>query len=361
MYKMKEDILEEYKKSKKTFHAFRERMVNLVTDLLLVQEIYVHQIVARTKALDSLSKKLDEKGDKYKCIEDITDVVGIRIITYLESDVNAVSQLIEKEFIKDEKNSVDKRKLKADQFGYRSLHIVISLNDVRSKLKEYKRYEGLKCEIQIRSILQHTWAEIEHDLGYKGEVSIPDLYKRSFNRLSALLETADIEFDRLKSELADYKQQISSLISSNPEDVDINSTSIVSFADTNEVLIKTKEIIEEAIGKPLLNASNFELIVTGLKHFKIHSIAELENILELNKTDYFKFVKGYVDNVKENKSDFQIHKLAVILYFTHYLAGKLKNIKLSEKYLIDFFGSSTDKTRELAQKYIDIYKQTVST
>ncbi|RYX80349.1 (p)ppGpp synthetase, partial [bacterium] len=202
---MKESILEDYKKNKKTYHAYRERIINLLNDLLSAEQIVVHQLVGRTKSLESLSKKIDDKNGKYKSVDEITDIIGIRIITYLESNIDPVAELIEKEFIKDAANSIDKRKLQADQFGYKSLHIVVSLDDDRIKLKEYKRYKDLKCEIQIRSILQHAWAEIEYDLGYKGEISVPEQYKRSFNRLSAQLETADIEFDRLKTELANYE------------------------------------------------------------------------------------------------------------------------------------------------------------
>ncbi|RYE12319.1 MAG: choice-of-anchor D domain-containing protein, partial [Sphingobacteriaceae bacterium] len=151
----------------------------------------------------------------------------------LESDIDPIAELIEKEFIKDEDNSVDKRKLQVDRFGYKSLHVVVSLNNERTTLKEYNRYKEFKCEIQIRSILQHAWAEIEHDLGYKGEISVPEPYKRSFNRLSALLETADIEFVRLKQELEQYENNLPNLIKSKTNIIDINSASLKLFMRSN--------------------------------------------------------------------------------------------------------------------------------
>jgi putative GTP pyrophosphokinase len=194
---MDKDLLSEFKENKELFDSFRERIVNLLKDLLSNSKIVTHQINSRTKTFDSLSNKIINKG-KYTDLNDITDIVGIRIITYLDSDVDQVEQLVRKEFEIDNHNSIDKRLLQTNEFGYRSLHLVGLLETSRLKLTEYERYKGLKFEIQIRSILQHAWAEIEHDLGYKGKSSIPDSYIRSFNRLSALLETADIEFDRLK-------------------------------------------------------------------------------------------------------------------------------------------------------------------
>ncbi len=125
----------------------------------------------------------------------------------------------------------------------------MSLNENRTNLKEYKRYKELKCEIQLRSILQHAWAEIEHDLGYKGEISVPDQYKRSFNRVSALLETADNEFDRLKSELTSYEKEVSSLIKNEPEYVDINQASIASFINSDTILLLAKKVIEQKMIK----------------------------------------------------------------------------------------------------------------
>ncbi len=230
------------------FEAFKDKILVLLKDLLLDEGIKIHQISSRIKSIESLSKKIDEKSEKYNAIEEITDIIGVRIITYLESEVDSISDLVVKEFIKDEENSIDKRRLKADQFGYRSLHLVVSFSADRCNLSEYKRYVGMKCEIQIRSILQHAWAEIEHDLGYKGENTIPDDYKRTFNRLSALLESADIEFDRLKTDLTNYEVGVPELIRSEPELVDINKASLNSLLKTNSIFLKANLCIEEITG-----------------------------------------------------------------------------------------------------------------
>ena len=353
---MKEQILEDFKKNSKIYDAFRERVLHLLKDLLSEQEIQIHQISSRNKTFESLSKKISDKNEKYNCIDDITDIVGIRIITYLESEVDSISELIEKEFIKDDKNSIDKRKLKSDQFGYRSLHIVASFNTDRCNLKEYKRYKGIKCEIQIRSILQHAWAEIEHDLGYKGEISIPEPYKRTFNRLSALLETADIEFDRLKAELASYELKVPQLIESEPEFVDINSASISSFIDSNEILLLAKEITEERIGIPLKKSKIDDDFIRIINYFEFDSIGELEKSLIENKSIYLNFVKIFVnEHIKVGR---EIFTIAPLMYFLHYLASKPQNITFAKEYFI--FGGFSGTSDESIQKYLDIYKKSIN-
>lgn len=88
---MKEIIIEEFKQNKSTLDLFRDRIHNLLQDLFTNSNIRIHQISCRTKELESLSKKNDSKFGKYKKLKDITDLVGIRIITYLESEVDNVS------------------------------------------------------------------------------------------------------------------------------------------------------------------------------------------------------------------------------------------------------------------------------
>jgi putative GTP pyrophosphokinase len=326
---MKEVIVEEFKQSKSTLDLFRDRIHNLLQDLFTHSNIRIHQISCRTKELESLSKKIDSKFGKYKKLQYITDLVGIRIITYLESEVDNVAELIEKEFIKDPENSIDKRILKADQFGYRSLHIVVALNKSRAALTEYESYKDLKCEIQIRSILQHAWAEIEHDLGYKGKSAIPTSYARTFNRISALLETADNEFDRLKKELEQYEEDVPMLIQQNSEAVSIDQASVKYFVQTNPIMVKARNIIQEITNANFTVASNYSPMLNRLELFNIETIGDLEITVEENKEVFFSFIRVFLKNDKyENLPD-----NLPLFYFEHFLAGKNQNKKFLKTYL----------------------------
>jgi len=105
---------------------------------------------------------------------DCTDLLGIRIITYLEDDVHRAAAILKNSFSVDSSKSVDKRTpIEVDRVGYRSLHFVATLGAQRSALPEYSRFEKNVFEIQIRTVLQHAWAEIEHDRNYKFSSSLP--------------------------------------------------------------------------------------------------------------------------------------------------------------------------------------------
>lgn len=173
---------------------------SLISSLLQNHSFHIHSISSRTKTIDSFKEKISRPDKNYDQLKDITDIVGIRITTYFSDELDKVSELIKSQFKVDLENSIDKRKsLEPDKFGYMSLHLVAEHNNIRTNLPEYSLFADMKFEVQIRSILQHAWAEIEHDLGYKSEIEIPNIVKRKFSRLSGLLELVDDEFVSIKN------------------------------------------------------------------------------------------------------------------------------------------------------------------
>ena len=204
--KRKSIILGQYDEKIRTYSRFAEDVEHQVKSLLEASQITYNSITHRVKTRYSLAEKIDRKN-KYKSIEEITDIVGVRVITYYSEDVDRVASIIEAEFDVDHENSIDKREaLEPEKFGYCSVHYVVSMSSERLGLTEYQGYRGMKCEIQIRSVLQHAWAEIEHDTGYKSEKPIPKELRRSFSRIAGLLEIADKEFDEIRRTLSTYKK-----------------------------------------------------------------------------------------------------------------------------------------------------------
>jgi len=122
-------ILKEYDKKREILENLDKSLETLINSLLKQKGIKAHQIQTRVKDRGSLEKKILAK-QKYKSLDDITDIVGIRIITYFEDEVDKVAKVVEEEFDLDQENSVDKRDIDTDRFGYRSLHYVASLKKI---------------------------------------------------------------------------------------------------------------------------------------------------------------------------------------------------------------------------------------
>ena len=167
----------------------------------------VASIEARAKSLDSFVQKAIAPAlgapDRPKYpnpISDITDIAGARVITFLPKTLQQACEVIETQFTVHERSDKGDELRQEERFGYQSVHYIVSLGTPRIDLPEYARFRGYKAEIQVRTILQHAWAEIEHDIQYKSQATIPESIRRRFMSIAGLLEIADREFQAIQEE-----------------------------------------------------------------------------------------------------------------------------------------------------------------
>ena len=145
---------------------------------------YVH---GRTKSSTSLLKKVIRKNGAY---EDIIDKAGIRVVVKFLSQLEQVDRLINNAFTvlhKDDKAE----ELGTTSIGYVSIHYKVCLDPRGPNDDDLK---DRVFEIQLRTLCQHLWAEMAHDMSYKAAGSSAEIQRR-INALSALLEVADREFE----------------------------------------------------------------------------------------------------------------------------------------------------------------------
>ncbi|MCH7792095.1 MAG: hypothetical protein IID31_07445 [Planctomycetes bacterium] len=165
--------------------------------LLDSASIRYHQIESRAKSVESFGQKVIRPGKTYTDpLSQITDLVGVRVILNHLGDIDRVLGIVDSEFEVDDENSVDKSlELGIDQFGYLTVHRVVRLTGERIRAaSEWSDYEGIPVEIQVRTVLQHAWATVSHELQYKTALDIPNEFKRKLIRVAGLLELADEQF-----------------------------------------------------------------------------------------------------------------------------------------------------------------------
>ena len=158
----------------------------------------LHLIEARAKTRDSAIGKIIKKGYGLPGRQ-MTDLVAVRVICYYAEDVDRIAGPLLAQLEIDPTRTVDKRNdLGLRQFGYRSVHLI-----AKAGATQARRYPALAnrwFEIQVRSLLEHSWAEIEHQVVYKSGVVFPEMTTRRFSALAATLEMIDSSFVALRYE-----------------------------------------------------------------------------------------------------------------------------------------------------------------
>jgi ppGpp synthetase/RelA/SpoT-type nucleotidyltranferase len=260
-------ILEEYRQQRPVFAKMQETIPAQVRALFDEAGIVVASIESRVKEEKSLAGKLEMKGAKYGSLADITDIFGMRIITFYVDDVDKVASVVERLFEIDWDNSVDKRKLhEVDRFGYMSLHYICRHPDF-----------PFRFEVQMRTILQHAWANMNHDTGYKTDVEVPKEYMRNMNRLAGMLELVDEQFSRIRTEINDYRRQVQSLVASGHlEEVPLDGDSFRSFLNLGPF---------DALNRRIASVNQAEIqevsLLSYLSVFKLLGFKTLGDIADL--------------------------------------------------------------------------------
>ena len=95
----------------------------------------------------------------------------------------------------------------------------------------------------MRTLLQHAWANMDHDTGYKSGVEIPKRYMRNMSRLAGMLELVDDEFSKIRIELTDYRRRVQALVrSGNLDEVPIDGDTFRSYMDLDPFAQLNKRI-----------------------------------------------------------------------------------------------------------------------
>lgn len=213
------------------FENLSTSVENIIKSLLVKEGVDFLSVTSRTKSIDGCLEKIDRKS--YQNPESrMTDISGVRVILFFESDIKKVSNILENAFRVDADNSLDQDSLlSANQMGYRSVHYVCDVGPMREELPEFEALAGLKFEVQIRTVLQHAWAELAHDRQYKFAGTLPRHLERKLYLYAGMLEVADKGFSELSADIDAYAQKVSIGTESGDLSFEINSVSVDEFVN----------------------------------------------------------------------------------------------------------------------------------
>lgn len=273
-------LLDDYRELLPTLHQLEKVVADTLNGIVSDNGIYINAIEHRIKAEKSLAGKLELKGHKYNSIDDITDLLGARVITFYSDEVDKIAALVGKQFIVDWENSIDKRKMHdLDSFGYNSLHFICKIPKELYCNPEFPKLNDIRFEIQMRTAMQHVWATMYHDTGYKSGVEIPKEYLRNLNRLAGMLELADEQFSIIRTEINDYRRRVQNLVSTGEfEQVILDGDSFKSYLKLDPF---------DALNRKIAATNQAEIMPTSLipylevlKRFHFNTLGDIERMIK---------------------------------------------------------------------------------
>jgi ppGpp synthetase/RelA/SpoT-type nucleotidyltranferase len=190
----------------KQLQAHKTALQQLAQDvrLILEQQGLTPAIKYRIKSFDAYYDKLRKHyadNDNRRTLT-VNDFFGLRIVCPFLEDIETVSSLIATHFeVLDTERKANQHSFR--EFGYDSVHLAVRLTpqQIGRLLPGVRRV----CEIQLRTILQDAWAEVEHELVYKSDISLPNQsVRRKLASLNATLTLSDLIFQ----EIRDYQKEI---------------------------------------------------------------------------------------------------------------------------------------------------------
>lgn len=271
-----EALLQQYREQVLALEQLSKIVYDQLRQVLHEQSVELSAIEYRVKTEHSLAGKLERKGDKYASLEDITDLVGLRIITFYTDDVDKVAAIVQQLYDVDWTNSIDKRKAhELTSFGYNSLHYICRLKGGSAPF-----------EIQMRTALQHVWSAIEHDIGYKGAVKLPPEYRRQFSRLAGMLELADDEFSRLRTTMTDYRRQVQTLVKSGQlDEVLLSTDSFSSYLQLHPFNRLNQRIA--AVNQAEIFPASMLPFLPILEGFGLETLGDLQRFIDSNSEEAY--------------------------------------------------------------------------
>jgi len=207
--------------------------------------------------------------------------------------------VIEREFVVDRENSVDKRDTEPDRFGYNALNYVCTHLPKRVSDVEYKKFGGVRCEIQITSILRHAWSEMEHEW-YDLKDAYPAVVKRRFYRIAALLELAESEFLDIRNRRTQYERSVAVRVEANVLDLPIDAVSLRSFIEQEGIVSQIDSSLVRVIGRGQETKPDdawIERRASSLKFLGLTKLQDLRDSLEQFKNA----IPEYVDRCRREK------------------------------------------------------------
>jgi putative GTP pyrophosphokinase len=259
------DLRREYDSLLPRVTAFAETLKTQILSLLTPHSLTLgFPIEFRVKEWESIEEKLKRKNITIGSVLELGDFIGLRLVLLFKRDLRKTDSLLRDNFTVNSFEDTAHR-MNESQFGYQSIHYSISMPDTWHAVPAMRDFRGLHAEVQVRTVSQHIWAAVSHKLQYKQENAVPSPLKRSIFRISAILETVDLEIDRMLEDRNTYVTNAS-----------ISSEDLILNVDLVQAILKSKWPKQNE----LLGREDYADLLADLAKFGITSTLQLNDLID---------------------------------------------------------------------------------
>jgi ppGpp synthetase/RelA/SpoT-type nucleotidyltranferase len=315
-------VLAEFDLKAPTLKSLCTKTKDLLEEFLQSAGVPFQSVQARVKSRKKLREKYLDPEKGYTQLDEIHDQAALRVITYYPDEVDRVAGVIEREFGIDRANTVDKRKIDLDRFGYSAINYVCEHLGVRTSLGEYRKFADIRFEIQVTSILSHAWSEMNHGSYDLGEGSPPEV-RRKFFQLKALLELAESQFTELRDKTTNYARAVAIQVETKVTDLPLDAASLRSLVDQEPLIDKVDQeiaaLLRSAVSPTPAPSALLDLWSRGARHLGLTTVQALRDSFTQYHGGITEFVSrcsgywGYAPGtpIARGVSIFQMEKLLV--------------------------------------------------
>jgi len=195
-----EQFIDKYEKGKHIYKAWgdyvRESIIKKMSVAFNDNLEMILKIAPSPRLKDNnsiIQKAFYRKKNYSDPYNDITDKIGVRFVVLTEEDVKKVTEIIDDEtswVCSQDRDFDEEREKNPLLFSYQSNHFIVK-NKEKLFYNNTSVPENIPCEIQVRTLLQHAYCELSHDIIYKPIMLATPQVQRLMARSMALIETTD--------------------------------------------------------------------------------------------------------------------------------------------------------------------------
>ncbi|MBF0628093.1 MAG: hypothetical protein HQL91_07715 [Magnetococcales bacterium] len=196
------NLMDQYDESFDLYRSYNERLLINLGEVFNKTTLPISAIAGDLMSRPTLKKMLTEKGGYYSRLRDIENLITVRVVVYFSDDIELAVSLISKEFALDDCFQPLHENPDQDRFGINTRRFDIKLLPEQYARPEYQRFGSLKAELEIRTVLQHSWSEVKGIFDMLlGRSRLPGQNVNKLAQISYLLKMADEELVRIKDQI----------------------------------------------------------------------------------------------------------------------------------------------------------------